>query len=101
MQATTMCVPTIATEATANPPAAAPVRLTVSKPTALRHLKVRMQQGLVIRRRTVRYMEDLEEARAVKTEWVSLCGEMLRQMFHGDAGDAAADRFNDWAGRVY
>ena len=99
MQATTMCVPTIATEAPAAP--AAPVRLTVSKQTALRHLKARMQTGVAIRRRSVRYMEDLEEARAAKAEWVGLVGEMLRQMFHGDAGNAIAERFNDWVGRVY
>jgi hypothetical protein len=100
MQATTMCVPTIATEA---PPAtpAAPVRLTVSKQTALRHLKARMQTGVSIRRRSVRYMEDLEEARTAKAEWVGLVGEMLRQMFQGDAGDAIAERFNDWVGRVF
>ena len=55
MQATTMCVPTIATEAPAAAPAA-PVRLTVSKQTALRHLKARMQAGVAIRRRSVRYM---------------------------------------------
>jgi hypothetical protein len=100
MQATTMCVPTIATEAQAAT-APAPVRLTVSKQTALRHLKARMQAGVAIRRRSVRYMEDLEDARAAKAEWVGLVGEMLKQMFHGDAGNAAADRFNDWAGRVY
>jgi hypothetical protein len=103
MQATTMCVPTIATEApaAAAPAAAAPVRLTVSKQTALRHLKARMQSGVAIRRRSVRYMEDLEEARSAKAEWVGLVGEMLRQMFHGDAGGGAAERFNDWVGRVY
>ncbi len=102
VQATTMCVPTIATEApAAAAPAAAPVRLTVSKQTALRHLKARMQTGVAIRRRSVRYMEDLEEARTAKAEWVGLVGEMLRQMFHGDAGNATAERFNDWVGRVY
>jgi hypothetical protein len=99
MQATTMCGPTIAAEAPAAP--AAPVRLTVSKQTALRHLKARMQTGVAIRRRSVRYMEDLEEARAAKAEWVGIVGEMLRQMFQADAGDAIAERFNDWVGRVY
>jgi hypothetical protein len=102
MQATTMCVPTIATEASpAGAAPAAPVRLTVSKQTALRHLKARMQTGVAIRRRSVRYMEDLEEARAAKAVWVGIVGEMLRQMFHGDAGDATAERFNDWVGRVF
>jgi hypothetical protein len=60
-----------------------------------------MQAGVAIRRRSVRYMEDLEEARTAKAEWVGLVGEMLRQMFHGDAGDAIVERFNDWVGRVY
>jgi hypothetical protein len=96
-----MCVPTIATEAPAAAPPAAPVRLTVSKQTALRHLKARMQAGVAIRRRSVRYMEDLEEARTAKAEWVGLVSEMLRQMFHGDSGDVIVERFNDWIGRVF
>src|SRR5687767_7140524 len=74
------------------------LRLAVAKESALRYLKAAVQQGVKLRRRSVRYMEDLEEARAVKAEWVHACADMLHQMFQGDGGRAAADRCNDWVG---
>ena len=96
----TMCVSPVAPEKAA---AAATdnLRLTVSKATAVRHLKKRIQQGVAIRRRRVRYVEDLEEARAEKASWVQAYTDMLKQMFYGDAGQALADACNNWVGRVY
>jgi hypothetical protein len=77
------------------------LKLTVSKAIALRQLKQRIQQGVAIRRRRVRYVEDLEEARTEKAAWVQSYTETLRQMFYGTAGDALADACNNWVGRVY
>ena len=90
----TMCVNPIVPE-TAN------LRLTVAKATALRHLTKRIQQGVALRRRRVRYVEDLEDARAEKATWVQTYTDLLRQIFHGNAGGLVADGCNDWAGRVY
>jgi hypothetical protein len=92
----TMCVaPVVPADVTTN------IRLTVSKATALRHLKGRIEHGVAIRRRRVRYVEDLEQVRSAKTTWVQAYTELLRQMFHGSAGGAIADACNDWVGRVY
>jgi hypothetical protein len=92
----TMCVaPVVPSDPTTT------FRLTVSKATALRHLKGRIEHGVAIRRRRVRYVEDLEQVRAAKTAWVQAYTELLRQMFHGGAGGAVADACNDWVGRVY
>ena len=77
------------------------LRLTVAKTTALRHLKLRVEQGVALRRQRIRYVEDLEEVRAKKADWVSSYSDLLRQLFHGDAGDAMVDSCNDWVGRVY
>jgi hypothetical protein len=77
------------------------LRLTVPKPTALRHLKQRLEAGVALRRQRIRYAEDLEEVRARKADWVSAYSDLLRQLFHGDAGDALVDSCNDWVGRVY
>jgi hypothetical protein len=77
------------------------LRLSVSKATAIRHLQKRIQQGVALRRRRVRYSEDLEQARAEKATWVRAYTEMLQQMFHGEAGNALADKCNNGVGRVY
>jgi hypothetical protein len=93
---TTMCVPTIAETSTPTPT----LRLALAKAAALRQLKARVEQGIEIRRRRVRYAEDLEEARAAKATWVQSYTDLLRQVFQGDTGAALADRCNDWTGRV-
>lgn len=105
---TTMTAATSLTPlATAAPTGSAPARpeqgprLTVAKTTALRHLKHRVEQGVALRRQRIRYVEDLEEVRAKKADWVSAYSDLLRQLFHGDAGDAMVDACNDWVGRVY
>lgn len=77
------------------------LRLTVPKTTALRHLKQRIEHGVALRRQRIRYAEDLEEVRAKKADWVSAYSDLLRQLVHGDAGDALVDSCNDWMGRVY
>ena len=41
------------------------LRLTVAKATVLRHLKMRIEQGMTIRRQRIRYAEDLEEVIAL------------------------------------
>jgi hypothetical protein len=105
----TMCVVPVAPDPSADATAAAAakavasetLRLTVAKATATRHLKKRIQQGVAIRRRRLRYAEDLAEARAEKATWVQAYTESLRQMFHGESGQALADTCNNWIGRIY
>lgn len=94
----TMCVAPVAPGV---PQALDNLRLTVSKATAIRHLQKRIQQGVSLRRRRVRYSEDLEHARGEKATWVRAYTEMLQQMFHGEAGTALADKCNNGVGRVY
>ncbi len=77
------------------------MRLTVSKAGAVRHLKQRIEHGVAIRRRRVRYVEDLESARADKAAWIQSYSDLLRQLFHGEVGAKLAERCNDWTGRVY
>src|SRR5687768_4862325 len=77
------------------------LRLTVTKATVLRHLKMRIEQGMSIRRQRIRYAEDLEEVRQKKAEWVQAYSDLLLQAFHGDAGTAVVDSCNNWMGRVY
>jgi hypothetical protein len=98
----TMCVAPVAPGVTQTATNALDnLRLTVSKATAIRHLQKRIQQGVALRRRRVRYSEDLEQARAEKATWVRAYTEMLQQMFHGEAGNALADKCNNGVGRVY
>jgi hypothetical protein len=77
------------------------LRLAVTKATVLRHLKMRIEQGMSIRRHRIRYAEDLEEVRQRKAEWVQAYSDLLMQAFQGDAGTAVVDSCNNWMGRVY
>ena len=97
----TMCVSPVVPGSDATNVVAA-FRLAVPKADALRHLKAYIEHGVAIRRRRrVRYLEDLERARAAKSAWVQAYTDLLSLMFQGDAGGAAADLCNEWVGRVY
>src|SRR4051812_50050036 len=73
-------------------------RLIVPKMTATQHIRAHIQHGISIRRQRIRYVEDLEDVRALKTEWVNSYTETLKQLF--TASDVADD-CNDWGGKVY
>src|SRR5436190_20266669 len=73
-------------------------RLTVPKAVAAQHIRAHIQRGIAIRRQRIRYIEDLEDVRALKGEWVNSYTETLKQLFsHTDI----ADECNDWIGKVY
>ena len=73
-------------------------RLTVPKAVAAQHIRAHIQRGIAIRRQRIRYIEDLEDVRALKGEWVTSYTETLKQLFsHTDI----ADECNDWIGKVY
>jgi len=47
-------------------------RLMVPKAVASQHIRAHIQRGIAIRRQRIRYIEDLEDVRALKGEWVSV-----------------------------
>jgi hypothetical protein len=53
--------------------------------------------GQAIRSQRIQYIEDLEEARREKQEWVSRTTELLKQLF---PDPAVADECNDWVGPI-
>lgn len=73
-------------------------RLVVPKMTAAQHVRAHIQDGISIRRQRIRYIEDLEDVRALKTEWVNSYTGTLQQLF--STGDIA-DECNDWVGKVH
>ena len=73
-------------------------RLVVPKMTAAQHIRAHIQHGISIRRQRIRYIEDLEDVRALKTEWVNSYTGTLQQLF---SSSDIADECNDWVGKVY
>src|SRR4029079_3185401 len=73
-------------------------RLVVPKMTAAQHIRAHIQHGISIRRQRIRYIEDLEDVRALKTEWVNSYTGTLQQLF---SGSEIADECNDCVVRVY
>ena len=73
-------------------------RLVVPKMTAAQHIRAHIQHGIGIRRQRIRYIEDLEDVRALKTEWVNSYTGTLQQLFNSSD---IADECNDWVGKVY
>lgn len=73
-------------------------RLVVPKMTAAQHIRAHIQHGIGIRRQRIRYIEDLEDVRALKTEWVNSYTGTLQQLF---STSDVADECNDWVGKVY
>ena len=53
--------------------------------------------GRAIRSQRIDYVEDLEEARAEKQEWVSRTTELLKQLF---ADATVIEQCNDWVGPI-
>ena len=67
-------------------------------PTDVRKLILnQIKIGQAIRSQRIEYVDDLEEARTEKQEWVSRTTELLRQLF---ADGAIADGFNDYVGPI-
>jgi predicted nucleotide-binding protein len=73
-------------------------RLLVPKMTAAQHIRAHIQRGIAIRRQRIRYIEDLEDVRALKGEWVNSYTDTLKQLF---STSSIADECNDWVGKVY
>jgi len=73
-------------------------RLMVPKAVASQHIRAHIQRGIAIRRQRIRYIEDLEDVRALKGEWVQSYTETLKQLF---STSDIADECNDWVGKVY
>ena len=89
-----------AAETTA-PTAAAPAgppSLLLPKSVSARYVRNLIDKGVAIRRLRIRYVEDLEEVRSKKAEWVAHYTDVLRQLF---SNGSVADACNDWVGRVY
>jgi hypothetical protein len=67
--------------------------LTDARKLILNQIKI----GQAIRSQRIEYVDDLEEARSEKQEWVSRTTELLRQLF---ADGSIADGFNDYVGPI-
>jgi hypothetical protein len=73
--------------------------LTLNKPLhdVQKAVANQIKMGQAIRSQRIHYLEDLEEARAEKQEWVSRTTELLKQLIP-DGG--VADQCNDWVGPI-
>src|SRR5438094_7387811 len=78
-------------------PTDASPRLTKPRDEAQKFLMNQIKIGQAIRSQRIDYLEDLEEARAEKQEWVSRTTELLKQLFT-DA--SVAEQCNDWLGSI-
>lgn len=87
---------TAAVSAGREPPVA--LAMTLPREQTARMLRAQIDRGAAIRRQRVRYVEDLEEVRARKSEWVQAYTAVLGQLF---TTGVVADECNDWVGRVY
>src|SRR4051812_23510488 len=75
-----------------------PPSLLLPKSVSARYVRNLIDKGIAIRRLRIRYVEDLEEVRSKKAEWVTHYTDVLRQLF---SNGSVADACNDWVGRVY
>ncbi len=94
---TTMMLTTM----TATPPEPAAERgprLRVSREAAGRHLRMQIGRGMQLRRRRLRDLPGLDEARADKQAWVHGYTQFLLQAFDVES---VAQSCNDWVGRIF
>src|SRR5436190_7345867 len=77
--------------------AAAHARLVVPRADALRVLKAQVEKGLEIKRSKLRYVADLERARAAKGDWTAATMTLLKGLF---STSAVADDCQNWVGKV-
>jgi hypothetical protein len=91
-------VPTAVTNSVPPAPPTGPAALLYPKSVAERYVRNLIDKGVAIRRLRVRYVDDLEDVRGKKAEWVAQYTEVLRQLF---TTSDIADACNDWVGRVY
>lgn len=79
----------------AEPP---PVSLRLPRAMAGKYLRKLIDKGAAIRRQRIRYVEDLEDVRAKKADWVQNYTDVLGELF---TDTSIAEACNDWVGRVY
>jgi hypothetical protein len=91
-------MPAAETNASTTTVPAGPPSLLLPKSVAARYVRNLIDKGVALRRLRIRYVEDLEEVRSKKAEWVAHYTDVLRQLF---STGAVADACNDWVGRVY
>lgn len=78
-------------------PTAAAGRLVVPPSDAGPWVLTQIERGMAIRKTRIRSTDDLDKARARKTEWVKQTFDLLAGMFDNDA---VAQDFNTWDARV-
>jgi hypothetical protein len=78
-------------------PTAAAGRLVVPPGDAGPWVLTQIERGMAIRKTRIRTTDDLDKARARKTEWVKQTFDLLAGMFDNDA---VAQDFNTWDARV-
>jgi hypothetical protein len=82
------------------PPSQASVanaKLVINRAEALRLLKGQIERGLEIKRAKIRYVPELERARAAKGEWTTATMTLLKGMFNTSA---VSDDCQNWVGKV-
>ena len=91
--------------AVAAPPGASPrarglppgLRLTVPPSDAVRLLKGQLERGSAIKRARIRYVPELEQARAAKGDWTARTTSILEQIFNAKS---VAEEWQAYAGQV-
>src|SRR4051812_31800554 len=71
----------------------APPRLTRPREQAAQLITNQIKIGHAIKEQRIVYVEDLDEARAEKQEWVVRTTELLKQLF---SDGSVAEQCNDW-----
>jgi hypothetical protein len=85
---------TTASSSTSTPNA---TRLTRPRQQAVQLLTNQIKIGFAIRSQRLTYVEDLDQARVEKVEWVNRCTDLLKQLF---TDGSAAEQCNDWVGPI-
>jgi uncharacterized protein Usg len=79
------------------PVVTAPGKLIIPPADAARAVWAQIDKGRAIRKTRIRYADELEKAREIKSEWVRQTIELLKSMFDSEA---VAHEFSLWDARV-
>src|SRR2546423_11680561 len=74
-----------------------PPRLTRSRQQAAQLITNQIKIGFAIKSQRLVYVEDLDQARVEKQEWVVRSTELLKQLF---SDGSVAEQCNDWVGPI-
>jgi hypothetical protein len=74
-----------------------PLRLTRMRKEAAQLIRNQIKIGQAIKSQRLNYLDELDQARKEKQEWVTRVSELLNQLF---SDNSVADQCNDWVGPI-